>query len=268
MNRRKIVAAAGIAGALIFTSACSAPETTSAAATSGTSDAAPASATASTVPSPTTAAQEILPNGLVAKGVANDGKGDYVQTSIADTDPAMKYNPAITEDAAKTHYSDADLAEAQKVIVKFIAEEAIDSTLNGGGGNIDGWWVAHQDQIHPLNRDLMLSEMKSGGTIVDHESWMAEQPDLAYVHGKTTSRLNSRTITPVKLRFVEGNGLQGVMLDTTASWEMGVTFETGSKVQPTTAEMSIAVAKDDADGKWKIAGYNTNFHTTEYKIGG
>lgn len=266
MNTRKLVAAAGIAGALIFTSACSAPQ---AASTPTASDAASAAATPSATPSPTkTAVQQTLSNGLVAKGLANDGKGDYLQTSIADSDPAMKYNPSITDDAAKEHYSEADLAEAQKVIVKFIAEEIIDSSLNGGAGSIDAWWAGHKDQIHPLNWEPMMNDFKNGKGALDQEPWMAEQPDLAYVHGATTSRLNSRTITPVKFRYVTSSDLQGVMLDTTASWEMGVTFTNGSKVQPTTAEISIAVAKDDADGKWKIAGYNTNFHTTEYKIGG
>jgi hypothetical protein len=114
----------------------------------------------------------------------------------------------------------------------------------------------------------MLGELKSDKSPLDEERWMAEQPDLAYVHGNATSRLNNRTITPVKLRYVTSNNLQCVILDTNASWEMEVTFANGSKVQPTTADISVAVAKDDADGKWKIAGYNTNFHTTEYKIGG
>jgi hypothetical protein len=79
-----------------------------------------------------------FPDGFVAKGVANDGTGEYLQMSIADTDPAMKYNPAITDGAAKAHFSEAELAEAHKTAVKFIAEEAIDSTLNGGT-DVDGW---------------------------------------------------------------------------------------------------------------------------------
>lgn len=44
----------------------------------------------------------------------------------------MQYDPAIVDDAAKAHFSEAELTEAQRMIVRFIAEEAIDSTLNGG----------------------------------------------------------------------------------------------------------------------------------------
>ncbi|MHA7297680.1 hypothetical protein [Pseudarthrobacter sp. MDT3-1] len=263
MNPRKIVAAAGIAGALIFTSACSAPEATSAASTLGGSDAASAAATPSATPSPTSKFPYTLPSGLVAKGVANDGKGDYLQTSIADTDPAMQYNPTITDDAAKAHYSEAELAEAQKVIVRFIAEEVIDSTLNDGT-DIDGWWATHKDQVHPLNQEVMLNELKAGKDDVAREQWMASKPGFSYVHGANTPRVTMRTITPQKFRYVESANLQGVMLDTTAAYAMSVTADgTPKPDQNSTAEISFAVAKDPADGKWKIAGYNANFHTAE-----
>jgi hypothetical protein len=260
VNVRRFLTAAGIAGALIFTSACSS-SVPSASDTSGPSGSASATAT----PSPVA----LLPGGLVAKGVANDGKGDYLQTSIADTDPAMRYNPAIADDAAKAHYSEAELAEAQKVIVRFIAEEAIDSTLNGGT-DIDGWWAAHKDQIHPANQDGMLQDLKTthGNSVVARELWMADKPGLSYVHGADTPRVTQRTITPSKLRFVEDSTLQGVMLDTTASYEMPVAVDgKRKKVQSTAANISFAVAKDAADGnKWKIAGYQTDFTTTEYII--
>ncbi|QHK20693.1 hypothetical protein GU243_14230 [Pseudarthrobacter psychrotolerans] len=207
-----------------------------------------------------------MPSGIVAKGVANDGKGDYLQTSIADTDPAMRYNPAITDDAAKAHFSEAELAEAQKVIVRFIAEEAIDSTLNDGT-DIDGWFAAHKDQISPVDQPLMLDDVKSSKDIVARERWMATKPGLSYVHGADTPRVTARTITPIALSYVEGNGEQGVQLDTTTSYEMAVAVDgKRKKVQSTTAELSFAAAKDPADGKWKIAGWNTNYHTAEYII--
>lgn len=267
MNTRNFVAAAGIAGALVFTSACSAPQSTSAAGTPTASDAASATATSAATPSatptPTSKFPYTLPSGLIAKGVANDGRGEYIQTSIADTDPAMQYNPAITEDAAKAHFSEADLAESQKVIVRFIAEEAIDSTLNGGG-NPDLWFAAHKDQIHPTNQDIMLKELKDGKDVVAREAWMATKPGFSYAHGADTPRVTVRVITPQKLRYIEGNGLQGVFLDTTAVYAMAVTADGVRKPdQNSTADISYAVAKDAADGKWKIAAYQTNFQTAE-----
>jgi hypothetical protein len=208
-----------------------------------------------------------LPAGIIAMGVASDGKGDYLQTSIADTDPAMRYDPAITDDAAKAHFSADDLAEAQKVAVKFIAEEVIDSTLNGGT-DVDGWWAAHKDQIHPDNQAIMLKDLKSSDTdstkeVLTRERWIADRPGYAYLHGATTPRIQSRTITPSKLRYVSGNGLEGVMIDTASTWTMKVTGGTHTGVQSTGGNDSIAVAKDTADGKWKIAGYSGNQHTAE-----
>ena len=231
-----------------------------------TSSASAASTQSAVKPSQTTSPSSsapTAPDGIIAKGVANDGKGNYLQTTITDADPAMKYNPAITDAAAKAHYSEADLAEAQKVIVKFIAEEVIDSTLNGGGTDVDGWMAAHKDEILPANQSVMLEDLKSGKGGVAREPWMADKPGYSYVHGDNTPRVVSRTITPSKFRFVESGNIQGVMLDTTANYGMKVTGGSGSGIQKSTAEISVAAAKDPADGKWKIAGYNTNFHTAE-----
>jgi hypothetical protein len=126
------------------------------------------------------------------------------------------------------------------------------------------WLAAHKDQIHPSNQDIMLNDLKDGKANVAREAWMATKPGLSYVHGADTPRVTMRIITPQNLRYVEGSGLQGVMLDTTAVYAMGVTADgTRKPDQNSTAEISYAVAKDPADGKWKIAGYNANFHTAE-----
>lgn len=53
---------------------------------------------------------------------------------------------------------------------------------------------------------------------------MAAQPGLSYLHGADTSRVKERSITPVELYYVESGDLQGVRLDTAASYEMPVTW--------------------------------------------
>lgn len=260
---RKIFAATGIAGALIFTSSCSASGSLGASGPTDTSSPTTSiSQTATPSPSASTPTST-LPAGIIAKGAANDGKGVYLQTSIADTDPAMKYTPAIADAGAKSHFSAAELAEAQKMAVKFIAEEAIDSTLNGGGTDVDGWYAAHKNQILPQNQAIMLKDLKSGKDVLARESWMASKPGYSYVHEANTPRVTSRTITPTKLRYVEGGGVQGVMLDTNVSYAMNVTGGSHSGVQTTTGNISFAVAKDPADGKWKIAGYQAHYQTAE-----
>lgn len=221
-----------------------------------------ASPVASVVASPVATVPPKLGAGIIAKGVANDSKGDYLQTSIADTDPAMQYNPVIADAAAKAHYSAAELSEAQKVVVKFIAEEVIDSTLNGGT-DVDGWWAAHKDQIHPGNLAPMLADLKKTDTdILVRESWIARYPGYSYVHGVETPRVSVRTISPYKIGYVESSTLQGATVSTDASWSMNVINEEGHNgVQKSTAKLTFSVVKDPADGKWKIAGYNTDYHT-------
>jgi hypothetical protein len=206
-----------------------------------------------------------LPSGLIAKGVANNGKGSYIQTSIADSDPAMKYNPAITDDAAKAHFSAAELAEAQKVIVRFMAEEVIDSTIKGGT-DIDGWWAKHKDQIHPVDQTGTLAKLKAGEEVLDRQLWMTKEDGLSFDYGAERPRIASRTITPERLYYVQGNGLEGIKFDTRVAYTTSVIKKTAAKTvkYPTSTygSMSYAVAKDPADGKWKIAGYNTDIKTT------
>lgn len=260
---QRLTLTAMLAASALLATGCSGNGAQAAPAPSTTESAASPEVSAKAAPTATAVPAAMLPAGIIAKGVANDGKGVYLQTSIADTDPAMKYDPALADAAAKAHYSDAELAEAQKTVVKFIAEETIDSTLNGGSTDVNGWFAAHKDQIHPANQAIMLADLKAGKDDVAREQWIAQRPGYSYLHGDTTPRIKSRTITPTALRFVESGNLQGVMLDTKAAWTMEVSGGSHSGVQSTTAEISYAVAKDPADGKWKIAGYDTNFHTAE-----
>lgn len=223
-----------------------------------------ASPVATVSPEPTAAV-----SGIITKGVANDGKGVYLQTSIADTDPAMQYNPAITDDAAKAHYSVAELEEAHKFAVRFIAEEAIDSTLNGGSTDVDGWWAAHKNEILPSNQGIMLEGLQTGQddkSGLARESWMLKNPDLSYVHGAGTPRVLTRTITPTALAFSDGStnvdAIQGLWLDANVTYSMAVNDSIHRRTSNTTGKLSFAVAKDATDGgKWKIAGYQVEYHT-------
>jgi hypothetical protein len=262
-NFQRLTLTAILAGSALLATGCASNGAPIAAGVSDTASPATVTSQEPTISASATAPAPSLPKGIIVKGVANDGTGDYLQTSIADDDPAMKYNPAITDAAAKAHYSAAELAEAQKVIVKFIAEEAIDSTLNDGT-DVDGWFAAHKNQILPANQDIMLADMKTvDKCLLACESWMAKRPTtFTYVHGPDTLRVAARTISPSAFSYVESGNLQGVMLDTNVTYGMEVTDGTKRNIQNTTAEISFAVAKDAADGgKWKIAGYNTNYHT-------
>lgn len=259
-NFQRLALTAVLSASALLVAGCAGNSPQSAPAASETTSTASESPSASAAPVATAAA---VISGLPTKGVANDGKGVYLQTTIADTDPAMKYNPALADAAAKAHFTPEELAEAQKVVVRFIAEEAIDSTLNGGSKDVDGWFAAHKNQIYPSNQEIMLKDLKAGKDDVAREQWIADRPGYSYLHGATTSRVKSRTITPTEIYYVEGNGLQGVTVKTAASWTMEVTGGKNSGLQSTSAEISYSVAKDPADGKWKIAGYETNFHTAE-----
>jgi hypothetical protein len=113
----------------------------------------------------------------------------------------------------------------------------VTSTLNGGT-DIDGWWAAHKDQIHPANQ-VMLTDLNAGRVILSTEAWMAKR-HASYDQGANTYRVNERDIAPLKLYFVESAEAQVVVLDTSASYEMPVTYdELGKKVQSTTAETPL-----------------------------
>src|SRR5690242_13501872 len=81
-----------VTGLLLATTSCAAPTAQSQPTEAPSS---PTATTSAAAPSTTPTKAPILkPDNLPVKGPVNDGRGEYLQTTIADNDPAMTIDPS------------------------------------------------------------------------------------------------------------------------------------------------------------------------------
>jgi hypothetical protein len=249
----RIARAAALALAAALLTSCSAPLDTT--------------ITANVITTPTAAPGKAeLPPGVTEKAVVNNGRGTYLQTSIADDNPAMRYLPEKADDAVKAKYTPEMLQKAQRLIVRFIAEETLDSTINGGG-DAEAWWSIHQGLFHPATFDLIHDDLLAGKNVIQRELWQQEKYKGAYdyVYGASQSRIKARSIRPISLKAVKVGDLDAVRFHIDVTAQMRVKPEVGkvgSGVQYTVGPMLYDLALDDA-GEWKIAGYENGANTVE-----
>lgn len=223
--------------------------------------------TTNVVTTPTAAAGEVaLPPGVTVKGAVNNGRGTYLQTSIADDNPAMRYSDARADEAVKAKYTPEMLQKAQQLVVRFIAEEGLDSTINGGG-DAEAWWNLHQGLFHPAAQASLHADLLAGKDLVQRQLWQQQKYKGAYdyVYGATLTRISARSIKPYSVKAVKTAGLDAVEFTVDVTCAMNVlpkVGKVGSGKQYSVGPMVYDVALDDS-GAWKIAGYQSGVTTTE-----
>jgi hypothetical protein len=179
-------------------------------------------------------------------------------------DPAMKLNPAVLDATAKKA-NQADVLEAQKFAVSFMAEQGIDSPLNGDGMTSEEWFAKNESKLSSAYKEEFRQSLNEGKPFVLNEKWQKEKYNgkYHYLTSPDKPRIYDRKITPTKV-WVLDNG--SVAVEASVSYKMPVTpkvGETGTGVQTTAGTMTYAVAKDPATGKLLIDGYQHNMTTTE-----
>jgi hypothetical protein len=262
---KKTASVATFVGILAFASACGSsdkfntpiPETASASASPTIAE--------TTIPTPTGPA---LPAGIGTPAptgkLVSAPNGDYLQSTIKSDDPALQLNLAIM-DASAQALRHADVLEAQKTAVSFMAEQGIDSPLNGGGISVDEWWAKNKDQIDPAYQDEIHTALSEGKPVILNEKWQQGKygDKYRYITSPDKSRIYNRVITPKKVWVLE-NGSIAVQAD--ISYNIPVTPGVGLRgtgIQTTSGVMAYSVTKDPATGKWLIDGYDNNVNTIE-----
>lgn len=243
-------------GILLAATACAGPAQSTSAASTPASE----KATPTTSPSPT---KQVSATGLPIKGLANDGRGEYLQTTITDDDPAMTLDPSIVEENATSRFSMDEIASAQKFIIKFIAEEGIDSTLNGNPNDpatIDAWWAKNKDKMDPSKQDVLLAGARSedvNQNFVFRPRFREGQYGLAY--GPTRTHIVNRTIKPKAIRGGEMDGKTVIGLQSDLSFSVAALRDGKDALENVDAVMSYTVSKDAKTGSWQIYGNNARF---------
>lgn len=257
----KLVVAVGLAGVIMTTSACS-----------GTSE-------VNTPVSPSaTAASEIKSSvaGTVVNGIptkpelAFDGKNYYVQTTIADDDPAMTYDRNITTDIARNLYTHEELADGQVFATKFVAEEVLDSTLNDNPtdkGTIEKWFAKNKENIDPEQHQSFvtaLNEPPNGeNEFLIRGDYRAGAYQLA--SGADQLRVLSRTITPTAIRADTIDGKPYVEYEAKVRVAYNAKINGLNSTETVDAKVQTTLRKDPTSGKWVIAGANNVFTPTTAK---
>lgn len=270
---RKTMSAIGVAGVIMATSACGG--TTGTAIDHGTASPSSSpsisqSATPSATPKPVNSnGPGTVINGMPTKAeLANDGKGEYVQTSISPDDPAFTYNPSIVDPSASGTYSPEDITAAQKVAVTFLAEEGIDSTLNNNPSDVsnqEAWWAKNKDRFAPTHQDEIHNAILANDPnqpFVFRGQYRAGKYDLA--SGPSTTHVLSRTITPVAIKAgnIKGESLLGVQ--SKVDFTLNAVSDGAPAKETVSGTVSYTLLKDSS-GKWLITGSSANYNITPVK---
>lgn len=178
--------------------------------------------------------------------IVNNGKGSYIQTSINEDDPAMKYDASLPTLAVKAKYSDEELEKAQQSVVKFIAEQTIDSTVQGGGSG-DEWFEKNKNLIAPEfhTEAKKLANDKKSGFIIDNPNRSGYE--LKYDEGDV--RVSSRKIDITKIDLASKD--RPII---SANMEYALKTNDG-KFEKASGTASYAVTQ--IDGKWLVSGYES-----------
>lgn len=260
LSWRKSLMTVGVASSLLLASACGSSPSASPSAPAGTETSANSASTEpSTTASPKVSATDV--SALPVKGPANNGKGEYLQTTISSDDPALKYNPDVVSSDALAKFSVADITAAQKTAITFLAEEGIDSTLNDGS-DVDSWFAANKGKIAPELQTPVYDYLKAGKTFVATGSWNdanTEQWSYAYVPGKP--RVKFRKIVVQSVSTEDAPAGTSLIFKTDVNYIMAGAKVDKSATSDITVKgsMMYAVRKDAATGEWLITGQKSNY---------
>lgn len=209
-------------------------------------------------------------------GVKNDGYGSYLQSTIADDDPALKFSRNLVDpevwDAGLT---EEQVTQAQAVAMRFLATEGIDSTLraprNGESQKAwDEWVAANKDQFADdveFSMDNSITYMATmtperlalngwpNGDPSGTSDWKQESP-FEYQYGEDKMRMVNRNIIPGEIflsGYEPGQADMGLLtFRGQVSYSLRATHNGSDSIESDEAEYRIEM-KLASDGEWKVS---------------
>lgn len=186
-----------------------------------------------------------------------------MQSTIVDDDPALFPKPEAL-DPSTAALSPKDIQAAVATVVKFTAEEGIDSTLNGGYETPDQWWARNEARFHPDFKQVIYDFVAAGNPFVLNEAWQKEYDGrYKYLTAPDQTRIHNRNIKVNMVWMLQEPGTIAVAMD--VNFDMLVTpgvGRTGTGIQQSYGEMVYSVTKDES-GRWLIDGYDHKMKATE-----
>lgn len=207
-------------------------------------------------------------SGVVPGEAVNDGLGDYQQITLSEDSFLYSYDETlITDTATLENYSQEDVTAAQKVVMDFVVEEALDSTLacNATDANKQAWIDSNIDRFAPESRESFTQDIMAPGSGVVNKNTNAEgnvwRGDCIYDGG---TRVKSIEVGPQSIYTSEGGQLVFHVKGTTQRevTAPGTRGQEGTPVylENTEFDVKYSVSKSE-DGSWLLVGSNTNFNS-------
>ena len=209
------------------------------------------------------------PGGIVPAGGSAEGTGNYIRSTIADDDPAMLFDPATVSDQAKAAYSEEELEDALRFIVRFVAEQHVDTPLiNSTTDDAVAWFERHKKLFGSQNHDDFLAELTSEGSEGVIPEWPFIEGDavVEVVYSEAEPRVIERSIKldRISLATKDDALIFYFALDSRiAATEVGGT-ERSLRLH-VTGQSHFVVVPNPAGG-WHIVDYKNELHAvTETK---
>lgn len=262
---KKAIVPLGLAFAMFSLSACDEPANTSPSDSPSTSVSVSKtpSASPSSTPSVSSLAGTVI-NGIpTKKDLAQDEKGVFIQTTISPDDPALQYNASIVDSFALETYGQEGVLEAQKFIVTHIAEEVLDSTMNGTEGDpeiSEKWWAANKDKYDSQHSDQLYSAIvKNDPSIKPLYRYTGKKTELVY--GTDVTHVQARKITPaeIKAAVVDGKMRLGFTVNTETVYNVKDRLTGTKTLNPSNGVLLYTLSKDETTGKWIISGLQNTY---------
>lgn len=256
---RKTFGAIGVAGVIMATSACG-PAVDN-------NNPPPSPSVTISAEAKSTVAGTVV-NGIPTKSeLANDGKGNYVQTTLSEDDAANTWNPATTTPRASHYWSPEEMQDGQKFAAKFVAEEVLDSEINNNPGNqevINRWVSKNGDKIQAVSRQDFIDSLKSPEA--NKEDFLVRgtyrQGKYELASGENQTRIASRTITPTAVRGDLINGKKYVEYEFDVNTAYNVKIDGRDAQEVVKGKFQITLGKNETTNQWEIAGANNKFEVT------
>ena len=209
-------------------------------------------------------------------GVVNDGSGEYLQTTVADDDPALAWQPEKFVRAEINAMPKDRVLAAQKTAVKFIAEEGIDATMNAvherlgqpegtttlnpAASQVWAEWLSRNQSKYASNYKLDLQDPwkhtnrgTGSGTVGPgvlfggDRQFVKSGPQFSYVYGADKTRLLDRKFD-IKAISGDNNGVQ-MLLE--VDFNLAATYAGKPVIERGSQTYTIEMVEEA--GVWKFA---------------
>lgn len=254
--------------AFLILTGCSSPEVEPAPSTSS------ATVTETPAPEPSPVPEGVETSGrestLPIIGVAVDTLGDYNRITIDETDPAMVFDKsAVTEETLEA-YTEEEILDFQQTMVRYIAEEVIDSPVNVPDGDpkktieeFEKWWEENKDRMHPSQQEVLhdaVTDNPTGTTFLTMSQWRNKDnaSDLGTTY--TTIRNDDNTrVTDLDIDVAEitsgtEEGMKYMSLKADVKYFSPIDNGKTNAVERVDGAMLYTAVLED--GEWLIAGHD------------